>query len=251
VLSSGASAHAKTLIISHVAVSERHVRATRLPLGWPLLHHLLSLVLSSGAFAHVKALIISHVAVSERHVCAARLALGRSITCCHSCSAVALWLTSRRSSCHVVVSAGSEATAQMLNFLLSLVLSSGAVAHVKALIISHVAVSERHVRAARLPLGCFIICCHSCSAVARLLTSRRSSYHTWPSVGGTCVQRGYRSAASSSAVTRAQQWRVCSRQGAHHITRDRQWACVQREWHDVRQLRSSISRAIVRCITQG
>jgi hypothetical protein len=120
------------------------------------LHHLLSLVLSSGAVAHVKALIMSHV----------------------------------------VVSAGSEATAQMLNFLLSLVLSSGAVAHVKALIISHVAVSERHVRAARLPLGCFIICCHSCSAVARLLTSRRSSYHTWPSVG-VCAARMARRATAA------------------------------------------------------
>jgi hypothetical protein len=71
------------------------------------------------------------------------------------------------------------------SYLLSLVLSSGALAHVKALIISHVAVRRRHVCAARISLGRSIICCHSCSAVARLLTSSRSSYHTWPSMGGT------------------------------------------------------------------
>jgi hypothetical protein len=130
-----------------------------------------------------------------------------------SCSAVARLLTSRRSSHHTWPSEAarrcSEALTRLLHHLLSLVLSSGAFAHVKALIISHVAVRGRHVLAARLPFGCFI-----------------------------------------SAVTRAQQWRVCSRQVAHHITRGRQWAArrhAARRWP--RQTTRSIMETCPACTT--
>jgi hypothetical protein len=138
------------------------------------------------------------------------------------------------------VRACSETTVRLLHHLLSLMLGSGAFAHATALIMSHVAVSRRHVRAARLSLGCSFVGCRLCSVAVHWLTSRRSSCHTRSSVGGTCVQRGYLSVAPSPAVARAQQRRHGSRQGVHgvtsgrqvaracseklHITRGRQWA---------------------------
>jgi hypothetical protein len=74
-------------------------------------------------------------------------------------------------------------TARLLPHLLSLMLSSGALAHATALVVSHVG---------------------------------------WPSEDGTYMQRETARLPQSSAVTNARQWRLGSCHGSHHVTRGRQ-----------------------------
>jgi hypothetical protein len=98
----------------------------------------------------------------------------------------------------------STATARLLNRLPSQAPGRGTTACAAARTISQVPVRGRHSQAARLPLDCSFGCCHMCSVNALRLMLQRVSYHTWPSEGGTYVQRGYRSTAQPAAVAGAQ-----------------------------------------------